>query len=93
VTSDEGALLLIEWDGTVTFPGERARHGRHASVAREQLLHLETVGWPKWNWSDDDVPMRKYSSADLASLCVQLIMRRLRYAESVIGTGASALLM
>jgi hypothetical protein len=93
VTSDEGGLLLIEWDGTVTFPGERARRGRRATVAREQLLHLETVGWPKWNWSDDDAPARKYSSADLASLCVQLVMRRLRYADSVIGTGASALLM
>jgi hypothetical protein len=93
VTSDEGALLLIEWDGTVTFPGERARNGRRASVAREQLLHLETVGWPEWNWSHDDLPTRKYSSSDLASLCVQLVLRRLRYAESVIGMGASALLM
>jgi hypothetical protein len=93
VTSDEGGLLLIEWDGTVTFPGERARPGRRATVAREQLLHLETVGSPEWNWSEDDAPARKYSSADLASLCVQLVMRRLRYADSVIGTGASALLM
>lgn len=93
VTSGEGALLVIEWEGTVTFPGERARRGCHASVAREQLLHLETVAWPAWNWSADDAPMRKYSSADLASSCVQLIIQRLRYAESVIGTGAAALLM
>lgn len=91
VTSGEGALLVIEWDGTVTFPGERARRGCHASVAREQLLHLETVAWPAWNWSADDVPMRKYTSADLASLCVQLIIKRLRYTESAIGTGAPAL--
>jgi hypothetical protein len=93
VTSDEGALLMMEWDGTVTFPGERARRGCHASVASEQLLHLETVAWPAWNWSADAAPMRKYSSADLASLCVQLMIQRLRYAESVIGTGAEALLM
>lgn len=93
VTSGEGALLLIEWDGTVTFPGERARRGCHASVAREQLLHLETIAWPAWNWSADDAPMRKYTSADLASLCIQLIVQRLRYAESVIGTGAPTLLV
>ena len=93
VTSGEGALLVIEWEGTVTFPGERARRGCHASVAREQLLHLETVAWPAWNWSADDSPMRKYSSADLASSCVQLIIQRLRQAVSVIGTGAAALLM
>ena len=54
---------------------------------------VETVAWPAWNWSADDVPMRKYSSADLASLCVQLMIQRLRYAESVIGTGAEALLI
>ena len=93
MTSDEGALLVMEWDGTVTFPGERARRGCHASVAREQLLHLETIAWPAWNWSADAAPMRKYSSANLASLCVQLMIQRLRYAESVIGTGAEALLM
>ena len=93
VTSDEGALLMMEWDGTVTFPGERARRGCHASVASEQLLHLETIAWPAWNWTADAAPMRKYTSADLASLCVQLIIQRLRYADSVIGTGAAALLM
>ncbi|HEU4584369.1 MAG TPA: hypothetical protein VFR95_01410 [Gemmatimonadaceae bacterium] len=93
MTSAEGALLVMEWDGAVTFPGERARRHAQASVARELLLHLETAAWPAWNWSEDDVPTRKYSSADLASLCVQLVMRRLRYAESVIGTSAPALLM
>lgn len=93
MTSVEGALLVMEWDGTVTFPGERARRYPQARVASEQLLHLETAAWPAWNWSADDVPTRKYTSADLASVCVQLVMRRLRYAESVIGTGTSALLM
>ncbi len=93
MTSVEGALLLMEWDGTVTFPGERARRSLHASVAREQLLHLETAAWPAWNWSADDVPTRKYTSADLASLCIQLIIQRLRYADSVMGTGAAELLM
>ena len=84
VTSGEGALLVMEWDGTVTFPGEAARRGR-ASVAHEQVLHLETVAWPAWNWSADDAPMRKYTSADLASLCIQLIIQRLRYSESAVG--------
>lgn len=89
-SGDDGALLIIEWDGTVTFPGEQARRGCHASVAREHVLHLETVAWPAWNWSAADTPMRKYTSVDLASLCVQLIMRRLRYTERAIGTVALA---
>ncbi|HEU6450616.1 MAG TPA: hypothetical protein VFT57_04290 [Gemmatimonadaceae bacterium] len=93
MTSVEGGLLVMEWDGTVTFPGERAGRSPHASVAREQLLHLETAAWPAWNWSADDVPARKYTSADLASQCIQLIIQRLRYADSVMGTGAAELLM
>lgn len=79
--SDDGKLLMLEWDGTVTFPGEAARVGRHAAVVREQVLLLEQVG-NDWHWRAEDAPTRQYSSADLAALCVQLLVRRMNGAPT-----------
>ncbi|MGH7626393.1 MAG: hypothetical protein ACREOJ_13885 [Gemmatimonadaceae bacterium] len=79
--SDDGKLLVLEWDGTVTFPGEAARAGRHATVVREQVLLLEQAG-SDWHWRAEDAPTRQYSSADLAALCVQLLVRRMNVAPT-----------
>jgi hypothetical protein len=68
-----GTLLVIEWAGTVTFPGEPLHPRHRATVVREHALHLETVAWPAWNWSADEMPLRKYTSSDLASLCLRQI--------------------
>lgn len=83
----DGTLLLIEWDGVVTFPGAPA-HRRGATALREDMYHLEAVAWPAWNWSADDAPMRKYTSSDLASLCVRLVARRLEQQPGCGGVAA-----
>jgi hypothetical protein len=82
----EGTLLVLEWNGTVTLPGERAEPNRRATVVGEHALHLEAApsvvrgGPTAWNWWSDGAPLRKYSSRDLAALCVRQLVRRVEMA-------------
>jgi hypothetical protein len=50
-------------------------------VVRVLVLLLEQVG-TDWQWRAADAPTRQYSSADLAALCVQLLVRRMNGAPT-----------
>ncbi|MGH7625668.1 MAG: hypothetical protein ACREOJ_10160, partial [Gemmatimonadaceae bacterium] len=80
LSTSMGSLIVMEWEGTVTFPGERVSALRHAKVLGELMLHLETGAGAAWYWSMDDVPMRTYLSADFASRCIQQVVRRIEEA-------------
>jgi hypothetical protein len=84
----EGTLLVLEWTGTITMPGEPVDPRRRATVVSEHVLHLEAAPGPwrnggpsLWNWWSDGAPMRKYSSRDLAALCVRQLVQRLETAQ------------
>jgi hypothetical protein len=82
----DGTLLVIEWDGTVTLPGERASPAvRRAAPVCEEVLRLDVGsaadvgGSPQWRWRcTEGVAMRAYTSQGLAGQCMQRVLQRVR---------------
>jgi len=84
----EGTLLVIEWAGTITMPGEGVEPRFRAIAVSEDALHLEAAAPPAWNgpagwnWWSDGAPMRKYTSRDLGALCVHRLLQRVEDAAA-----------
>ena len=84
----EGTLLVIEWAGTITMPGEGVEPRFRAIAVSEDELHLEAAapaswnGPAGWNWWSDGAPMRKYTSRDLGALCVHRLLQRVEDAAA-----------
>jgi hypothetical protein len=73
----DASLLVIEWEGTISFPGDSRRTTARATAVRELQLHADATGPAEWHWCADGQDGRTYTSLDLAAQCVALLMRRL----------------
>jgi hypothetical protein len=73
----DASLLVIEWEGTISFPGDSRRTTARATAVREQQLHADATGPAAWHWRAEGTGGRSYTSRDLAAQCVALLMRQL----------------
>jgi hypothetical protein len=73
----DASLLVIEWEGTISFPGDSRRTTARATAVRELQLHADATGPAAWHWSVGGPDGRAYTSSDLAAQCVALLMREL----------------
>ncbi|HKO16602.1 MAG TPA: hypothetical protein VJU87_10200 [Gemmatimonadaceae bacterium] len=87
-TVPEGRLLVIEWDGIVGRGAERiperiaaakpaAFEQAPATITKEAVLLAAATRADDWRWRREDEPALGYSSAELATLCVESLQRRL----------------
>lgn len=87
-TISDGRLLVIEWVGTVgrgaTRSPERSIERRPvgepaaATIAREVVLIAQATNAENWRWRREDSARVSYSSAELASRCVESLAKGLR---------------
>lgn len=88
-TVSDGRLLVIEWVGTVgrstNRPPERGLDRRAtapahapATIAREVVLLADATSAEDWRWRREDGTRGSYSSGELATRCVDSLLKGLR---------------
>lgn len=60
------SLMVAEWEGTITFPGEAALEGRRAKQINERLFHLAPSAEGAWHWVDQSngMPFTSHALSD-----------------------------
>jgi hypothetical protein len=70
------SIMIAEWEGQVTLPGQTPLEGRHAKQISEEMFHIKQCEDSSWQW-DDALGTQRVTSHELAERCVAQMSARM----------------